>query len=68
MNTLFSRKLKPAEVSNLTGIPESTLAKMRMTPDAGPPFLKLGKTVLYDTTDVEAWLASKRRRSTSEAA
>ena len=33
----------------------------------GPPFFKVGKRVLYDPADVEIWLASRRRVSTSES-
>ena len=31
----------------------------------GPPFLKIGKSVLYRRRDVFAWLAAHRVRSTS---
>jgi predicted DNA-binding transcriptional regulator AlpA len=43
----------------------STLRKSRLTGD-GPPFLKLGKSVRYRKSDVDQWLASRRRRSTSD--
>ena len=32
----------------------------------GPPFLKLGKSVRYDISDLDAWLATRRRRTTSD--
>lgn len=32
----------------------------------GPQFLKLGRAVLYDPTDLETWLSDKRRTSTSD--
>ena len=32
----------------------------------GPAYYKLGKSVLYDPHVVDAWLASKRRTSTSD--
>lgn len=34
----------------------------------GPAYIKLGKRVVYDTADLDAWLARHRRQSTSEAA
>ena len=45
---------------------KSTLEKKRVTGD-GPPFLKVGRVVLYDRDDLDAWLSSKRRTSTSDA-
>lgn len=51
----------------LTGLSVSTLNKLRLTGE-GPDYLKLGRRVAYDVADLNAWLASKRRRSTSEAA
>lgn len=54
--------------SRLTGLAVSTLNKMRVRGD-GPPFVKLGrKRVAYDVNRLEAWLASRERLSTSEAA
>jgi predicted DNA-binding transcriptional regulator AlpA len=34
----------------------------------GPPYVKLGSKVLYVLDDVEAWLKSRSRHSTSEVA
>jgi hypothetical protein len=45
-----------------------TLAKMRVTGVHGPSFLKLGSKVVYDQSDLDAWLDSRRRRSTSDGA
>lgn len=53
--------------ADLTGLSVSTLNKMRLTGD-GPAYLKLGRRVAYDVADLDAWMASKRRHSTSEAA
>lgn len=49
------------------GLSKSTLDKLRLT-GGGPAFLKLGKVVVYDPADLDEWLASKRRHSTSEYA
>jgi predicted DNA-binding transcriptional regulator AlpA len=48
-----------------TGLSESTLEKLRIT-GGGPAFLKLGRVVVYDSADLDAWLASRRRVSTSD--
>jgi len=50
-----------------TGIAASTWTKRRLTGDT-PPFAKIGRRVLYRWPDVEAWLASRIRTSTSDAA
>lgn len=34
----------------------------------GPTYLRLGRHVVYQTDDLDAWLASKRRQSTTVAA
>lgn len=49
-----------------TGLAISTLNKLRMTGE-GPPFLKISsRRVVYDTRDLDIWMASKRRTSTSD--
>ena len=40
-------------------------AEARMRGD-GPPFLKLGRMVLYRRADIEQWLAAGRRTSTAQ--
>ena len=32
----------------------------------GPPYIKLGTRVLYELAEVEEWLGSRTKRSTSE--
>lgn len=32
----------------------------------GPTFYKIGSRIVYDDTEVDAWLASRRRTSTSD--
>lgn len=58
----------PLDVSGAAqrlGLSVSTLNKLRVF-GGGPVFLKLGRRVVYDPADLDAWLASKRRRSTSD--
>ena len=43
----------------------STFEKLRLR-GGGPIYLKLGRRVAYDVADLDAWLESKRRHSTSE--
>jgi hypothetical protein len=47
-------------------ISEGLAAKMRVY-GTGPRFIKSGGKVLYDLDDIDAWLDSLKRRSTSEA-
>lgn len=47
------------------GLSVSTLNKLRVF-GGGPVFLKLGRRVVYHLADLDAWLATKRRRSTSD--
>ncbi|RWE99982.1 helix-turn-helix domain-containing protein [Mesorhizobium sp.] len=49
------------------GLSVSTLEKLRLTGD-GPEYIKLGRTVVYSTTDLDAWMEGNRRKSTSVAA
>jgi len=63
---LNSQRLTVSEAARYTGLSESTLNKFRCTGN-GPPYLKLtARRVAYDTESLDAWLASKRRRSTSD--
>lgn len=58
------RVLSAPEAAAHVGLSKQTMAKMRVY-GGGPPFLKLGRRVLYDLTDLDRWLASHRRASTS---
>ncbi len=51
------------QVAELTGLSRSTLAKKRCN-GSGPAFFKLGRQIKYDRSDIEAWIASRRRLST----
>jgi predicted DNA-binding transcriptional regulator AlpA len=43
----------------------STLNKWRLSGDS-PPYLKIGRRVLYDFNDLLTWAAQHRRHNTSE--
>lgn len=47
------------------GLSVSTLNKLRVF-GGGPVFLKLGRRVAYRIEDLDAWLAARLRRSTSD--
>jgi len=61
------RMLRTDDAAAYTGLSPSTLNKLRLT-GGGPEYIKLGKSVVYDPADLDAWLASNRRSSTSAAA
>ena len=50
-----------------SGLSVSFLEKLRVV-GGGPPFIKVGKAVRYKLADVDAWLATRMRNSTSEYA
>ena len=60
------RKLDTPEAAEYVGMSASTLSKRRVF-GGGPRYLKLGRRVVYDTRDLEAWLDAHRRASTSDA-
>lgn len=66
MMTIPQTKLRPPEAAKYLGIAESTLAKRRMRCEA-PAFSRLGRAVVYDCADLDAWLAA-HRVETSEGA
>lgn len=61
------RMLRTEDAATYTGLSASTLTKLRLT-GGGPEYIKLGKAVVYDPADLDGWLCSKRRRSTSVSA
>ncbi|MEQ8399237.1 DNA-binding protein [Thalassobaculum sp.] len=63
---MFSNKLRAPAAAVYLSLSASTLAKMRLRGD-GPLYMKAGpRVVLYDAVDLDAWLESRKRRSTSE--
>jgi excisionase family DNA binding protein len=58
-------KLRTPEAAAYTGLAKSTLEKLRVTGD-GAPYIRIGRVVLYDPDDLDAWLAAHRRKSTSD--
>ena len=65
MTTTTRRMLNTDEAAAYCGSAGSTFEKLRVF-GGGPLFLKVGRRVVYDPADLDAWLATKRRRSTSD--
>jgi predicted DNA-binding transcriptional regulator AlpA len=65
VSTPVSRRFRARMAAEYLGVSASTLAKWRMRGDP-PTYRKLGRVVVYDQGDLDEWLASCRRRSTSE--
>jgi predicted DNA-binding transcriptional regulator AlpA len=62
-----SRRLRTKAAAEYIGYAESTLEKKRLTGN-GPPFIRLGVrgAIVYDTRDLDDWLATRRATSTSD--
>lgn len=61
----FHAKLTTPQAAAFVSLGVSSLEKLRVT-GGGPAFLKIGRRVVYDTLDLEQWLAKHRRSSTSD--
>ena len=60
-----SRFVRTQAAADYTGLAKSTLEKLRMT-GSGPTYSSLGRVVVYETADLDEWIAAHKRRSTSE--
>lgn len=65
ISTPVSRRFRPPKAAEYIGVAESTLAKWRIRGDP-PAYRKLGRVVVYDQDDLDAWLDTCRRTSTSD--
>jgi hypothetical protein len=61
----FSRRLHRKQAAEFLGVSLSWLDKARIR-GLGPVFITMGGRVLYDSRDLEAFIDSNRRSSTSE--
>ncbi|MDG2571044.1 helix-turn-helix domain-containing protein [Vibrio parahaemolyticus] len=64
--TKFRKKLSTPEAASYLGLGKSTLDKLRLT-GGGPAYSQLGKRVVYDPADLDAWFARHKRTSTSQS-
>lgn len=58
-------RIDTAGAADYTGLSVQTLAKLRVY-GGGPPYIKAGSRVIYDTRDLDPWMASRKRTSTSD--
>lgn len=59
------RMLIAEDAAEYLGLATQTLAKLRLSGDS-PPYFKVGRRVLYERNELDAWLALRRRKSTSD--
>lgn len=62
-----SRLLTPPEVSEMLNLAVGTLAVWRSSGRWNLPFVKVGRRVMYQLRDVEAWIAAQTRLSGATA-
>lgn len=61
-----SHVLIARDAAKYLGIAQQTLAKLRWA-GTSPPYFKIGRQVVYERVELDAWLAVRKRRSTSDA-
>jgi energy-coupling factor transporter ATP-binding protein EcfA2/predicted DNA-binding transcriptional regulator AlpA len=59
--------LSTRDAARYVGLAVQTLAELRVT-GGGPLYHKLGRKVLYEQSELDRWIASRKRRSTSDTA
>ena len=59
--------LDSGQAAQYLRLARQTLAKLRCV-GGSPPFYKVGRQVLYDRAELDAWLDERRRISTSSRA
>jgi predicted DNA-binding transcriptional regulator AlpA len=65
-NEYKARCMNTVEAAVYCGSTKSTFEKYRVK-GIGPAFIKIGSRVVYDEADLDAWLAARRRLSTSDS-
>ena len=64
-NSRHRRFLAPQEAADYLGINFRTLERWRLE-GSGPAFCKLPRLVRYDVSELDRWMQSRRRSSTSD--
>jgi excisionase family DNA binding protein len=62
---IIAHNLNVSEAARYTGLSEAFLNRLRCT-GGGCPFYKVGTRILYNRSDLDSWLASRRRLSTTD--
>jgi predicted DNA-binding transcriptional regulator AlpA len=57
--------LRTRQAAEYLGLSISNMEKMRFKGD-GPPYAKLGRLVIYEMSDLDAWVNARKRTSTLE--
>lgn len=57
------KNIRVEEAATYVGLSKSSLNKFRCF-GGGPRFFKLGRSVVYSTADLDAWMADRARTST----
>jgi len=60
--------MRQPDAADYIGMSESYLEKARVTGKDGPPFARLGRAIVYDVADLDAWIAARKRLNTSQGA
>lgn len=63
--TATRKMLRTVDAAEYCGSSASTFEKLRLY-GGGPVYSKIGRRVVYRLDDLDAWLASNRRHSTSD--
>lgn len=58
-------RLRTLAAAKYCGLSKSTFDKYRLTGE-GAIFIKIGRSVVYDTADLDRWLDDRRKKSTSD--
>jgi predicted DNA-binding transcriptional regulator AlpA len=56
----MERLLTPPEAAKLLRLSVSWLAKSRMQPGDGPPFIRIGRAIRYSEMALQEWLKSRQ--------
>lgn len=56
---IFFNRLNSAEVANILGVTEGTLAVWRCTKRYQLPFVKIGRKIFYRSEDVQSFVESR---------
>lgn len=63
----MTHNIRTKQAADYLGLSKSTLDKLRCF-SGGPRFYKLGRSVIYDVTDLDAWKAERARTTTWQPA
>ncbi|MEM7170433.1 MAG: helix-turn-helix domain-containing protein [Pseudomonadota bacterium] len=62
---IFPLRMRTIQAAEYTGLSPRTFEKLRLSGD-GPIYAKIGRAVIYERADLDAWLAAHKRASTSD--